>query len=381
MIFINDEKANEYPEQFKFYQEKLASIKRRDHIPKNQKEYIFIDPKPIRLGDKGKAEPKQQIVFPSKSSFMGVSWIYCLNSWVDKQGNRAYSPKDILFKSKERLNPDISEQADKIFFYMYVNKTIQGRLKLQNLEKEIREKNLISNDRITTEFLIKTTHSPISVESTGNEDLIRKISKSWYISEVDKIPIEQLKEKLLKKIDESEKNKSITNRGYAEFVKESYNLPLIELKVSIQTAIDLGVIEYYNLQWIYKNTTKVICQISNQMNKEPKLALEDYLNNDIDALNDFKEAISLYRYNENRTYFSSTNNNKVSVISPNPESIRSHIPEELRKITKDHIEKSERDGGYKFYEKKVIAKKLGLKVSSSTNQRELNKILIDTLEL
>ena len=95
MIFINDEKPEEYPEQHEFLKEKLQEIKNRVHIPKGEKEYVFIDPKPTRFGDKGKAEPKQNIQILHRGSFNGVTWTYCTNSWTDsKDGSRKYSPYD-----------------------------------------------------------------------------------------------------------------------------------------------------------------------------------------------------------------------------------------------------------------------------------------------
>jgi hypothetical protein len=365
MIYINDEKIENYPEQYKFMEEKTSEIKKRLHIPRGQKTYNFVDPSPIRITDEGRQERKANILIPNEAILDGMRWNLCKNSTVDKSGVRKYEPHASMINSHVYLNPDKQEELEKIFFYMYITPIAQKVLVLENKEEKARIQNESEKDSLEVRYLVLSENSPISTEVTGTEEALRYIAYAWGVKDSSEVSIEMLKRDLIQKVETSQVGYQETKRGYKEFIKEAYNIHLLKTRIDIQFAADNQILEYDNFRWKYKATNTLICVLPTHQHSNPIKGLENHFNKDFKSKDEFDQVIEKYR---EENFLLNYGVNKASLLDDD-------IPEEWSGITLEELNK------ITFPEKKKIAKGLGLRVAPTVNSDELTKLLIAKLRL
>ncbi len=375
MIYVNEKEIREskdtFKEQFKFFEEKVEKIKNREHIPRGQTTYKFIDPKPYKFGNDGRKEAKKYYDISCTSSFMGVGWTWCSSSVIDAKGNRRYTPESTIFHEFRELNPSNTEEAELIFYFLYVCETAKHVMKLENLEEEAKKKNVADSDESAVKFLIMNDMSPISIKTTGSEDSLRNLASAYFVLNAQKISIELLKRQLFDTVLKSEKNRNVTERGFKEFIKEAYDISSVQIRIDIQRAIEKELIVYQEGKWIYKQVGKTICIVPVNLHTNPHKALINYLNINLNAKSEFDALLSHYGMKVEDTEIPEMN---VPQNSPS-NTEENKIPEEFKGLTREEIKLLH------IGKRKGIAKKLGSEFPRDVKKEVVEEYIFEKLKI
>lgn len=375
MFYINDERLtkNEFPDEWKLYQQGMQEIKERKHIPKGEKIYVFNDPTPTKFDSKMRKEPKKNIDFKTQEDHNGVRWNLCKSSTIDNNGNRVYDPTWLRFNERERLNPDNVFEREKIFFYLYISKVAQHRFVLRNLEQEAKDRNEAESLERDVNFMVKSPYSPLSVETTGSEETLRYVAAAWGVQRSDILTIERLKQAIVDAVTNSNNRYDDTKRGFTEFLSEMSDLPGLKVRADIQLATEKGLIDYVEDRWIYKKTGKVICRVPASLYSNPILALINKLAFPRDR-EDFNEI--LY---ENR--IDNTIDSNVEEVKPVEEyqvlakRENKDTSEKYKNLTSDELNKLH------ITELKRLYKELGGELRRTTKGPEMKNYIMEQVSL
>lgn len=366
MIYVEHKELTKdnYPELYKWYDEKLKEIQNREHIPHGVKNYVFEDKTPIRIQG-GMRMDRAAILFPRTASYNGMTWVWCTSTRKTDSGRVIYSPDFIRFKDRETLNPDNLAEAQKILYYMYISPTAKRNIELVNEEKRAAKENARDADEIAVNFLIKTDQSPLSVRVTGSEDNMRYIALGWSVSKAYDMPYEILKKTLYEKVLSSQKNYGSTGRGYKEFIHEAYNLPDLAMRANLNIAIDIGLIEFKDSKCVYKQSGKTICVIPPHNMNTPIKAVENFFEKYIDAKEEFINIITEYKNNEEKYAFA-----RQEVTEEKPD-----IPIEFSRYTKLDVER------LNWVDTKKMASAIGYKKKNTDKMPDLKREICNILKL
>ena len=142
-------------------------------------------------------------------------------------------------------------------------------------------KSIAKDDRVVgVKFMINNTMSPLSPESTGSEDLLRMIAAAWGVAKAHskRISIDEIRIHLFGLVEQSEKTKDTSGRGFDTFLSEIKSIDRITLRANIQRAADNKIIEYdgTDFTWKYTSNGQVITTISARFFNNPATGLFEY---------------------------------------------------------------------------------------------------------
>jgi hypothetical protein len=367
MIYLNDERLTEsaFPEQYSFYQEKMEEIRKKKHVSPTDNYYVFYDPRPTRLGLDGRKEQKKRFSFPASASKDGMRWTWCRSIERLKDNVIRYNPEYFLFYERLSLNPKKTEEAEQIFFLLFISEEAKRIMHLRNLEEEARKENLQYSAEADVRYLIMSPNSPLSTQSCGTDKVMRDVAAAWHVSYADTMAIEMLKKKLYETVKDSEKKKASTKRGFIEFVDDVNTLPRIALRSKIQRAIDNGIImlseERGKKLWKYTHSTKVILPVQVYNWDTPQLALEDYLGRNQRERDEFEDTVNIFLKGKE-------GNVQTENLSAIPTELTEQQPAETAPpITEEQIDKMN------FFKLKGVLAKSGIKVEPSAKALEVRQ--------
>lgn len=142
------------------------------------------------------------------------------------------------------------KDAEMIFFLTKISATmIKGKIYLEDKAKEAK----LLSDQMMTEFeaknLIMDVKSPISVESSGDESLMKQIALAWNVAGADAITYSEVKLLLLKSLEASQRDYVRTRRGYQEFINDVHRISDVEKRSTITLAIERGILLFEDNIW------------------------------------------------------------------------------------------------------------------------------------
>lgn len=171
-------------------------------------------------------------------------WASCTSYKKQKDDTISYTPNFYFLQSAITLDP--RTQSEQIFFFTSVVDLTKFGYAIDNPEAEAK----IILDKDSAELEVKY----IIQKQIEGVDELRFIAKSWGITAADSIGVNQLRLKLFDTVKASEKDYSVTKRGYKEFVDDVLNTSpeVTEMRVLVNVAVDKGVLE------VNRMTRKVI---------------------------------------------------------------------------------------------------------------------------
>ncbi len=177
---------------------------------------------------------------------------------------------------------DRERDSELIFFFHELSSFRKnGSLVFEDKKKEARQTLAKETADLDVRWLITSKSSPISVEQTKSEDILRMAAAAWGVEnahDTDK-SIDEIKVALLDTVKASEKNKAATGRGYDEFMKEVNSQDRLSVMANVQKALDTGVIVYDKptFSWRFVSTNIPITTVPVSAAANPKAALNKFL--------------------------------------------------------------------------------------------------------
>ena len=294
MLYVNDEPIKEGTPQW----EKFADFK-KNVLPNLKNPVIFKNTDPIKFNDNGLPEPLRGHSLPLQynigGEFGSEDWRYCKRA-PRKEGNGKLKYFDQSRILKQYWSFDKAREPDAIFFLMEIAPFLKkGIMILEDKQRDARREISKEAGELDVKFMIISEHSPISVESTGSEDLLRMVSAAWGIADAESPDksIEEIKLALIAAVNSSEKNKNVTKRGYAEFLKEINSKELLVLRANLQKALDNKTVSYDapTFSWRYVKNNYPIMTIPASAASDPEVALYNFLVKNNNAAVAFKHAM------------------------------------------------------------------------------------------
>jgi hypothetical protein len=165
-------------------------------------------------------------------------WTFCETYNKKKDGRTSFSPRFIKLGGVQSFRPD--KDAEVIFFLTRCADLGGLGYYIENLEAEARE----LNDKDAIELDVRYH----IMRKLGLEDL-RYYAKSWGIGNADSLAESVLRRVMLDTVTASEKNITVTKRGFGAFMDdiEKVNPLLTEARIVVSTLYSKGDIEYDKL--------------------------------------------------------------------------------------------------------------------------------------
>jgi len=364
MLYVNRKELDKTQPQWKRYEEFLTT-----KLPNMPDTVVFKSGQPIRFNDTGLPEPAKSETIPyvaiTSGDFGTETWQYT-NRPPEMRDNRlVFTDRRYIFRRAWKI--DKRKHPDLIFFLLELSPLVQkGILIYEDRKAEARRKIMKEMGTTDVKFMIYSDHSPLSVVTTGNESALRVIAASWGVPNAhDKeVSIEEIQLGLFGRVESSEKNKSVTGRGYREFLNEVQIDENMALRANIQRAIDDGIIKYdqRNSVWKYTGADKAITVVSGNRQGNPSGALFEYLQGRVEAREALVSSLAI-------KYTPEVQEETIEETRMSPSVPNVTAPDEKKLL---HLQ------GLNYREKQKIAKENGINAFGMKTD-ELDKKLLEVL--
>jgi hypothetical protein len=143
-----------------------------------------------------------------------------------------------------------SKDAEVIFFLTKISASaVNGKIYLEDKEKEAKVRNRQRSLEIQAKNIIYNEQSPVSLEATGDESLMRQLATLWGVEGADSITYSEVKFMLEQRLDTSQANLIKTNRGYNEFINDAHRIGDYEKRSTVTLAIQKGILLFEDNLW------------------------------------------------------------------------------------------------------------------------------------
>jgi hypothetical protein len=101
--------------------------------------------------------------------------------------------------------------------------------------------------------LISNPSSPISIEVTGSDDVLKQLAIAWGVPNTDGMTASQLKINLRNAVIKSQDNFLTSQRGFKEFVDDANRLGDSDKRSTILLSIERGILSFDDNIWFVTN--------------------------------------------------------------------------------------------------------------------------------
>jgi len=280
MLFVNNEEVKQGHPSFKKYEAWI-----RGEFFKSLKNPVVLKSKdPVKFNFTGLVEPPRIKFVPFEAivydeDLGSQHWHYCEALPTKRKDTWRYRP--LGEEVKRTMKIDKTKSPDKVFFMLTKSSIVkEGYLVLEDKAKEARAAIQKESDRDAVKYIINNQYSPISPETTGDENDMRMIASAWGVANAfnKDISVDEIRIDLFSKVEYGQKNIQTTARGFKEFLAEIHEKSKIALRANIQKAIDDEVIEYdkVNFVWKYKKSGVILATMTANYFHNPELGLFEY---------------------------------------------------------------------------------------------------------
>ena len=298
MLYVNNEEVKDGHPAYQKYQDWLKGefkYLKDPIILKSTKPIKFNAPEDKRLG---LPEPKQHKLVPYEAitydeDHGSQHWRYCES--VPRKVKDVWKYKPIGERIKGLMTIDKKKSPDKAYFFLTKSYIVEkGFLVLEDKAAEARRAIDKDKDKNAVLFMINSDKSPISVETTGSEEMIRTLASAWGVPDAfGEKSVDEIRLELFGAVNGSQNNITNTKRGFVAFLNELQDMDRVAIRSNIQRAIDDKVISYdqSNYAWIYTESKKAVATMTANFFNDPELGLYDHFFRHPDKRNLFFETL------------------------------------------------------------------------------------------
>ena len=283
MLYVNNEEVKQGHPAYQKYQDWL-----KNEFTHLKDPIILKSTRPIRFNAAGVSglglpEPEKNKLVPYEAitydeDHGSQHWRYC--EAVPRKVKDAWKYKPVGERVKRTMVISKKKSPDKAYFFLTKSSIVEkGILVLEDKSAEARRAVEKDKDKNAVLFMINSDKSPISVESTGSEEMIRTLASAWSVPDAfGEKSVDEIRLELFTAVDIAQRNVANTKRGFTAFLSELQDMDRISIRANIQRAIDDKVISYddANLSWIYTESNKPLATMTANFFNDPELGLYDY---------------------------------------------------------------------------------------------------------
>lgn len=205
--------------------------------------------KPIKFNFTGLVEPPKSEYIPFRvtigTDYGTETWVYSSVLPIKKKDELIFPERGRIFKHGRSWRLNKNTESELIYFMLELSSFVKkGRIILVDKERDARKRLEKEVAAVDVKWYVSSVHSPISVESTGGENTLRLIASAWGVEKVEEKGISEVKLDLISAVEKSQGNYGVTRRGFKEFLNENKIDDLLQLRATIQRALDKGVIKF-----------------------------------------------------------------------------------------------------------------------------------------
>lgn len=262
MFVLNGEKLTKdsFPEAYKWMEEKKNEL-RAFSKERNDDDFKFSTNKvTILKTDKGPQKAKQRTSVPVVTNFYNEelnqhqTWTYVSHASAIRSTSSGIeidpqATTGIVIDGSISYN--VNSDIDLIFFFKYCSQLVKkGRIVFVDKTKSDREKAERQMEMSKAMSLIFDLDSPISTEVTGGAGVLKNIAIAWGVAITDSMDIATIKNDLWTRVQNAEKTRDRSKRGYKEFILEAKRHGNVEMRADVEIGINKGVIVFDSPMWM-----------------------------------------------------------------------------------------------------------------------------------